>query len=82
MTMAREMAEGKGMLLDRSNIDRDFLLSIKTHQLSFDEIMKHLESIQADMEVAFSKSTLPEKPDAELLEKILVSIRKSHYGLK
>jgi predicted nucleotidyltransferase len=82
MTMAREMAEGKGMLLDRSNIDRDFLLDIKTHKLTFDEIMKQMESIQADMEVAFQKSTLPEKPDAELLEKILVSIRKSHYGLK
>lgn len=82
MTMAREMAEGKGMLLDRSNIDREFLLNIKTHKLTFDEIMKQMESIQADMEVAFSKSNLPDKPDAELLEKILVSIRKSHYGLK
>lgn len=82
MTMAREMAEGKGMLLDRSNIDREFLLDIKTHKLTFDEIMKQMESIQADMEVAFSKSNLPERPDAELLEKILVSIRKSHYGLK
>ena len=82
MTMAREIAEGKGVLLDRSNIDREFLLDIKNHKLTFDEIMKQMESIQADMEVAFQKSTLPEKPDAELLEKILVSIRKSHYGLK
>ena len=81
MTMAKEMAQGKGMILDRTDIDREFLLSIKNHALTYDEIVKFMESIEADMEKAFSSSNLPERPDKELLNKIMIQIRKEHYGL-
>ena len=80
MTMAKEMANGKGMILDRTDIDRDFLLSIKNHALTYDEIVKKMEEIERDMESAFSSSKLPDKPDLELLNKIMIQIRKEHYG--
>ena len=79
MTMAKELAEGKGMLLDRSNIDKEFLLSIKTHQVPFDDIMKFMKSQEEDMLKAFSSSKLPDEPDKDLLEDILIGIRKEMY---
>ena len=66
---------------NNGDIDREFLLSIKNHALTYDEIVKFMESIEADMEKAFSSSNLPERPDKELLNKIMIQIRKEHYGL-
>ena len=81
MTIAKEISEGKGILLDRSNIDRDFLLSIKNHALTFDQIISKMEEIEASMKDSFLKSTIPEEPDRDLLEEILIEIRKKHYKL-
>ena len=79
MTMAKEMAEGKGMLLDRSNIDRDFLLSIKNHKITFKEVMDYMTSQEDIMLEAFEKSTLPDDVDSDKLDKILIQIRKNLY---
>lgn len=81
-TMAKEIADGKGMLLDRTDIDRDFLLSIKNHKLSYDEVMMYVENLKDDMEESFIKSTIPDSPDLDLLDKILIKIRKDHYSKK
>ena len=79
-TMATEIADGKGMILDRSGIDREFLLSIKNHEISYDDMMKYVEEKREIMEESFIKSNLPESPDLDLLNKIMIGIRKSHYG--
>ena len=79
-TMAKEIAEGKGMLLDRTDIDKEFLMSVKNHELSYEEIIKHVEDLKEEMEESFLKSNLPDSPDLDLLNKIMIDIRKSHYG--
>ena len=79
-TMAKEIAEGKGMLLDRTEIDKDFLMSVKNHEKSYDEIMLYVENLKEDMEESFEKSCLPECPDQDLLDKLLIDIRRKHYG--
>lgn len=81
-TMATEIAQGKGMMLDRTGIDKEFLMSVKNHELSYDEIVKYVEDLKDKMEDAFEKSNLPESPDLDLLNKIMIQIRKSHYGRK
>lgn len=81
MTMAKEIASGQGLILDRSGIDRDWLLRIKNHQVgSYEEIMAYVENLQSDMEESFEKSKLPDAPDLVELNKILISIRQSHYA--
>ena len=81
MTMAKEIAEGKGLILDRSNIDRDWLLKIKTHQVgTYEEIMAYVEKLQSGMEESFVKSKLPDSPDLDELNKILIKIRQTHYA--
>jgi hypothetical protein len=80
--MAKELSEGQGMILDRTNRDREFLLSVKNHALTFDEVIEKMDELEASMKDSFEKSTLPDEPDRDLLENILIEIRKSHYNLK
>ena len=80
LTMAKEMAQGKGMLLDRRKAgDREFLLSIKRHEISYEELMKYVESLKKEMDRAFLFSNLPEEVDRDRLEKIMIVIRKEWY---
>ena len=74
-----EIAEGKGLILDRRNIDRELLLDIKNHKMSYTEIITYIESLKDKMDLAFSKSTLPDSPDRVELERILINIRKEFY---
>lgn len=81
MTMATEIAKGEGLKLDRTGIDRDWLLKIKNHGVSYDEIMKYVENLKETMEEEFEKSKLPEEPDIEILNKIMIEIRKNFYKI-
>lgn len=42
--------------------------------------MEYVENLEETMKENFEKSNLPEEPDLDILEKILVKIRKTHYG--
>ena len=80
LTMAKEIALGKGMILDRRKAgDRDLLLDIKQHRYSYDEVMQFIVKAEKEMEEAFLLSTLPESPDVDKLEEILIRIRKVFY---
>ena len=82
LTMAKEMAEGKGMILDRREAgDRNFLLGIKKHEITYEELIKYVESLEKDMTEAYNNSDLPDEPDQRLLEKIMIGIRKEKYGV-
>ena len=79
--MAKEIADGKGMILDRREAgDRDLLLQIKTHGFTYDEVMSMVLKAEAEMEEAFTKSTLPDSPNLRELEDILIKIRHDFYS--
>lgn len=69
LTMATEIAQGKGMILDRTGIDRDWLLKIKNHGVPYNEVMEYVENLEETMKENFEKSNLPEEPDLDVLEK-------------
>ena len=81
MIQGMEIAQGKGLILDRTGIDADILLDIKNHKLTYDEIMTLCESKQVEMEEAFEKSVLRDLPPIDKLENLLIEIRSKHYGL-
>ena len=81
LTMAKEIARGEGLILDRSQRDREFLLSIKNHGLSYEEIMEYCTELKSSMLETFKTSTLPDEPNQEELEMILIRIRKSRFGI-
>ena len=82
LRMGKEIAEGKGFLFDRTNIDREELLKIKVHGFTFKEVKEKITRAEEEMKEAFEKSNLPEEPDKEMLEDILIEIRSKHYNLQ
>lgn len=79
--MAKELAQGKGFNLVRT-WDRDYLLAIKYHEFEYDEVMEQLEKEKAEMEEAIKACTLPDKPDYDKINELLVKCRKEIYDNK
>lgn len=77
--MGKELALGQGLNVERT-YDREYLLSIKNHELEYDEIMAQANKEKAEMEEAIEKCTLPEQPDYEAVNKVLINARLKYYG--
>lgn len=73
--MCIEIANGEGFNLDRTNIDREFLLKIKTHGFEYDELMEILDKKVVEMNEAIAKSTIPDDIDVKFVNDLLLKIR-------
>ena len=82
MHMGLEIAKGKGFNVDRTNIDRDFIMNIRMGNTSYDEIICYLESKRSEMEEAMISSTLPDSIDVDFVNDMLIDIRKQQLKLK
>ena len=76
MHMGIEIARGEGVKVDRTNIDRDFIMNIRNGNSSYEDIISYLENKKIEMEDAMASSTLPEKIDIEKINNLLIEIRK------
>ena len=76
MHMAYEIATGQGFNVDRTNIDRDFLLDIRNHKFEYDYLINYLDEFKIKMEAAMANSNLPEKVDIDKVNELLIKIRK------
>jgi hypothetical protein len=80
MRMGIEVAQGKGLILDRAEAgDREELLKIRRHEMKYEEVKELMLKTEAQMKSAFECSTLPDEPDQRLLEDLLIQIRESVY---
>ena len=59
--MATEILSGKGVFIDRTGIDSDFLLKVRTGEFSYDEICKMMDEASNEMEEAYRNTSLPDK---------------------
>ncbi len=80
LQMAIEIGKDKQVNVKRH--DRDFLLAIKKGRYSYDELLQMAQQRQEEMEEAFALSTLPEKPDVNLISKLAFQIRDAFYSEK
>ena len=69
-----EIANGDGFKVDRSQIDREFLLDIKAHKFEYEELMEKLEKLNAEMKVAMENSTIPNTVDADMVNDMYLDI--------
>ena len=76
MAMAKEIAEGKGVILDRTNIDRDFLLDVRNRKYGYSELQTKMLQLKEEMDKAIENSTIKEEMDPYLVNDILLKIRK------
>lgn len=80
MRMAIEMAQGKGLILDRKIAgDRDELLKIKAHGYKFEEVKAIIQETNERMIEAFKNSNLPDEPPKEKLEELMIELRETIY---
>ena len=78
LDMAIEIAQEKRVNVHRPN--REFLLSIKNGEFEYDELLELANQKQGEMEFAFEKSNLPESPNIDLINELLVRFRDKFYN--
>lgn len=81
LTMGLEIAEGKGIIVRRKKEEIKKLLSIKKGEYEFEQLMEEAENLMGRMEKAYEKSHLPDNIEKNLIEKILIDVRKTFYGM-
>ena len=79
--MAREIAEGKGVVVRRNEEHRLELLSIKKGFSTYEEIIEKNNIIIDGLEELYKNSDLPDKADVEAIDNILLKVRQYKYGL-
>ena len=82
INMGMEIARGEGVKVNRRNIDREFLLDIKSHKFEYDYLINLVQEKKAEMDAAMKTSTLPDNIDADKVNDILIGIRREQLGIK
>lgn len=80
-TQAVELAQGKGIILDRRGIDRDYLMAIRGGKVTYEEILETLAKKEKEMEEALKTCILPEHVDLGFLQSLMIKLRTEFYGL-
>lgn len=75
ISMAKEIAEGKGILLDRTNLDKDFLMDVRMRKYSYSELMKKLEEMSKEMDNAIMESKIPDNLNPDEINRYLLDAR-------
>lgn len=77
MHMGLEIARTGQVNVDRSKIDRDFILGIRLGNSTYDELINYLDSKKDEMEKAMEESTLPDTIDVNFVNQLLLNIRET-----
>ncbi|MEM7600870.1 MAG: nucleotidyltransferase domain-containing protein [Verrucomicrobiota bacterium] len=75
--MAEEIAREGTITVRRPN--RDFLMRIRSGEFAYEELIARAEEEIESIKNAFAASALPDEPDREGLEQVLVEIREEWY---
>jgi predicted nucleotidyltransferase len=79
LEMAKEIAEGKGILVRRKNAEE--LLAIRRGEVDLQSLIDRAENDIVEIDRLFKESDLPESVDLGFINDLLISIRKEFYGL-
>lgn len=80
LTMAKEISEGKGFNLWRTD-DRDFLMGIKNGDYTYEYLIEYSEKLLTDVNENLPKSDLPDEVDKDFVNGLLVKCRMEYYDL-
>ena len=83
LRMACELAEGKGFNVDRRITgDREYLLDIKKHKYTYEELMEVGNQLDERLTKAMKTCNLPQHVDEKMVNQLLLDIRKELYSIK
>jgi len=74
MRMGLEILEGKGILVDRTNIDRDELLDIRLGNVPFDNVIEMYDKYEEKMKTIYNDSPIPKAVDLEKINQLKMDI--------
>ena len=77
LNMAEEIALYQKVMVHRH--DREFLLSVRNGAFEFDELMQMVENKMDQIKELYATSALPDKPDEQVAENLLIEIREWFY---
>jgi len=77
MEMAREIAEGKGIIVRRPNAKE--LISIRKGEVDLQTLIDSVEKEIVEIDKLFANSSLPDSVDNEFIHDLIVKIRKQIY---
>ena len=77
--MSQEIGRGEGIIVRRP--DREYLLSIRRGEIDLDSLIDTAEAEIKEMDRIFDESDLPKGIDPELVNKLLIKIRREFYHL-
>lgn len=80
LTMAKEIAEGKGLNIRRFE-DRDYFLSIKLGKINYTDILNYTNNIINNLPEIYSKSDLRDNPDFDYLNEQLINFNNYRNGI-
>lgn len=75
--MAKEIASENTIHVKRP--DREFLLDIKHGKYEYDELVTWATELKTDLESLYADSNLPERPNLETINELLINIRTDFY---
>jgi predicted nucleotidyltransferase len=77
--MSKEIGRGEGIQVRRA--DREELLAIRRGEVDLDSLIDTAESEIKEMDKIFEESDLPKSIDSELVNNLLIKIRREFYNL-
>ena len=79
INMAKEIGRGDGIQVRRN--DREYLLSIRKGEFDLESLINEVEESIKEMDSIFDNSDLPNKVNMDLINELLIKIRKEFYGI-
>jgi uncharacterized protein len=80
LLMAKEIAtEGK---INVWRNDREFLLDIKQGKFEYDDLVKEAETLREELKNLYVNADLPDEPNVEQVNKLLIEMREAYYTQK
>lgn len=76
VAMCTEIAQGKGIILDRSGIDRDFLMDVRNRKFGYSELSAKLKEMTEEMQKACEESTIQESIDEDFVRNLVSDTRR------
>jgi hypothetical protein len=78
LLMAKEIATDKKVNVFRD--DREFLLDIKQGKFEYDELVQKAEELKNGLAELYKQSDLPNEPEIDQINKLLISMREKVYS--
>ncbi len=78
LRVAKEIAEEGKLNVKRP--DRDFLLNVKMGTYEYDDLLAQAEEMKEELNTLYENSTLPDQPDLDKVNELLVKVRSEFYS--